>query len=253
MARLAILATLALGMIGVAHAQTEPNPVIGGANANVVRAAKGTIVYSVLSSGAMLGGENWNLTVHPDGTRTMQALNRYGSPGVQRHVTYRVDANFRPLEAYMLYWVGGAWKGSALFSVHGDRLTAVANTPNGRLTHAIAVPENFSFIPHPLSTDAWHMAYYDKKKGGAQTINVYDMDAQAAGPQALLGRLYTQKLEFLGTKEMTTKAGTFTTDHFKIEDTVDIYVTGPDSIMVKFVWTPADRIYELVKLEQSPP
>ena len=235
-----------------ALAQTEPNPKIGGDNANIVRAAKGTIVYKVLSTGAVLGGENWNLTVHPDGSRTMQALNRYGSPGVQRHVTYRVDAKFRPIEAYLLYWVGGQWKGSGLFSVHGDTLIAVANTPNGMLTQTLKVPENFSFIPHPLSTDAWHMGYYDKKKGGTQMINVYDMDAQAAGPQALLGKLYTQKLDYLGAEKTTTPAGTFDTDHFKIDNAVDIYVTGPDAIMVKFVWSPADRVYELVKLEPTP-
>ena len=244
--------TIMLAWTGSLAAQTEPNPTIGGANANVVRGAKGTIVYKVLSTGALLGGENWNLSVHPDGSRTMQALNRYGSPGVQRHVTYRVVANFRPLEAYLLYWVGGKWKGSGLFTVLGDQLNAVANTPNGMLTQNVKVPENFSFIPHPLSTDAWHMGYYDKKKGGVQTITVYDMDAGAAGPQALLGRLYTQKLEYLGPEKVTTPAGAFQTDHFKIDNAVDIYVTGPDSIMVKFLWTPADRVYELVKLEPPP-
>ncbi|MDX2222825.1 MAG: hypothetical protein SFV21_08755 [Rhodospirillaceae bacterium] len=231
---------------------TEPAPTIGGANANVVRGAKGTVVYKVLSTGAMLGGENWNLTVHPDGSRTMQALNRYGSPGVQRHVTLRVDARFRPLEAYLLYWVGGVWRGSGYFTVAGDTLTAVANTPNGRLSHALTVPENFSFIPHPLSTDAWHMWYYDKAKGGAQTITVYDMPGGADGPQALLGSMYTQSLTFVGRERVTTPAGTFDTEHYKIDDAVDIYVTGPDAIMVKFVWTPADRVYELVKLEPPP-
>jgi hypothetical protein len=242
---------MALVIAASAAAQTEPNPDPSMKNANVVRGAKGTIVYRTIKNGTMLGGENWSLSVHPDGSRTMQALNRYGSPGVQRHVVYRVDAKFRPLDAYLLYWVGGQWRGTGFFSVHGDRLTAVANTPNGRLTHDIAVPENFSFIPHPLSTDAWHMAYYDKAKGGAQPITVYDMDGGAAGPQALLGRLYSQTLRFLGAETLTTPAGTFVTDHFKIDDAVDIYVTGPDVIMVKFVWTPADRVYELVKLERS--
>lgn len=252
MTRMGRISSILLLFASTAFAQTEPNPTIGGANANVVRAAKGTIVYKVLSTGAVLGGENWNLTVHPDGSRTMQALNRYGSPGVQRHVTYRVDATFRPLEAYLLYWVGGQWKGSGFFSVHGDTLDAVANTPNGTLTHTLKVPQNFSFIPHPLSTDAWHMGYYDKKKGGTQTITVYDMDAGAAGPQALMGKLYTQKLDYLGAETITTPAGTFATDHFKIDSAVDIYVTGPDAIMVKFVWSPADRVYELVTLEVPP-
>jgi len=242
---------LLAALISIALAQTEPHPDPSMKNANVVRSAKGVIGYKVLSTGASLGEENWSLSVHPDGSRTMQAMSQYGSPGVQRHVVYRVDAGFRPIEAYLLYWVGGQWRGSGLFSVHGDKLSAVANTPNGVLTHEVKVPENFSFIPHPLATDAWHMAYYDKAKGGEQTITVYDMDGGAAGPQALLGRLYTQKLRFLGNERMTTAAGTFETEHFKIDDAVDIYVTGPDAIMVKFLWTPADRVYELIELAVS--
>lgn len=246
-----LLAALAAVAFGFACAQTEPNPDPSMKNANVVRGAKGTVVYKILSTDAVLGRETWSLSVHPDGSRTMQALNQYGSPGVQRHVVYRVDARFRPIEAYLLYWVGGQWRGSGLFSVHGDTLSAVANTPNGQLTHRLQVPETFSFIPHPLSTDAWHMAYYDKSKRGPQAITVYDMDAGAAGPQALLGRLYTQQLNFIGQESTTTPAGTFDTEHYKIDDAVDIYVTGPDAIMVKFLWTPADRVYELENLERS--
>lgn len=234
-----------------AMAQTEKNPDPSMKNANVVRTATGTIAYKILSTGVSLGSENFSLSVHPDGTRTMQAMNLYGSPGVQRHVVYRVDARFRPLEAYLLYWVGGVWRGSGLFTVDGDRLSVTANTPNGLLTQNVKVPAEFSFIPHPLSTDAWHMSYYDKKKGGDQTITVYDMDGGAAGPGALLGRLYTQNLRFIGAEKMTTPAGEFDVDHFKIDQAVDIYVTGPDSLMVKFVWPPADRVYELVKLERN--
>ncbi len=248
-----MISIMAAALATAAIAQTEPNPDPSMENANVVRGAKGTIVYKVLSTGAMLGGENWSLSVHPDGSRTMQALNRYGSPGVQRHVVYRVDQNFRPQEAYLLYWVGGQWRGSGLFSVEGDKLSVVANTPNGRLTQEVTVPKEFSFIPHPLSTDAWHMAYYDKAKGGEQSMTVYDMAAGAAGPQALLGRLYTQKLAFIGNEQVVTPAGSFATEHFKIDNAVDIYVTGPDDILVKFLWTPADRVYELVKLEQTAP
>lgn len=97
------------------------------------------------------------------------------------------------------------------------------------------------------------MSNYDKAKGGEQTITVYDMDATTAGPQALLGRLYTQKLVFIGNAQVVTQAGSFATEHFKIDNAVDIYVTGSDDILVKFLWTPADRVYELVKLEQTAP
>jgi len=242
---------IAVGTMAQAAAQTGPAPGTSVGNANISRWADGTIEYRVQSTGAVIGREQWHLTAHPDGTRTMQARNEYGSPGLQRHVILRADAKLRPIEAYVQYWVGGHWRGSGLFSVHGHKLTAVANTPNGVLTHAIDVPENFSFIPHPLSTDAWHMWYYDRGKGGDQTITVYDMPGGADGPQSILGRLYTQTLRRIGAEDITTPAGTFPTDHYRIDDAVDIYVTGPDAIMVRFAWAPADRVYELVRLERG--
>jgi hypothetical protein len=221
-------------------------------NVNITRWAQGTVEYRVLSTGAVNGSEEWHLTVHPDGSRTIEARNRLDEAGFQRHVTHRVAADFRPLETLASYWIQGAWRGSALFAVNGPELTAVAKTPNGMLTQTLSVPEHFSFIPHPLSTNAWHGWYYDRQKLGRQTITVYDMDAVAKGVGSLLGRLYQQDIELLGQEQVTTPAGTFLTDHFKIAGGVDMYITGPDAVLVRFVWEPADRDYVLVDYASGP-
>jgi hypothetical protein len=78
---------------------------------------------------------------------------------------------------------------------------------------------------------------------------VYYMDAGAQAASFMLGKIYDQTLTFVGEEEMTTPAGTFTTDHFRVDDTVNLHITGPDAIMVRFQWIPADRGYVLTCLE----
>jgi hypothetical protein len=218
-------------------------------NINITRWAKGTIEYRSLSTGEVSGSEDWHMTVHPDGSRTMAARNRLDQAGFQRHVTYRVAENFRPLEVTSVYWVKGEWRGTGLFSVTGNQLDAFVKTPDGLIQQSRTVPENFSMIPHPLSTNAWNSWYYDKAKGGPQTVTVYDMDAGAQAVSSMLGKVYDQTIAFIGEEEMTTPAGTFTVDHWRVEDIVDLYVTGPDALMVRFQWIPADRDYVLTSLE----
>lgn len=220
-------------------------------NINITRWAKGTIEYRSLSTGEVSGSEDWHLTAHPDGSRTMHARNRLDDAQFQRHVTYRVAENFRPLEVTSVYWVKGEWRGTGLFSITDNQLEAFVKTPDGLIQQSRTVPENFSMIPHPLSTNAWPTWYYDKAKGGPQTMTVYDMDALAGSVSSMMGKVYDQTLNFAGKEEMTTPAGTFMTDHFRIDDAVDLYITGPDAIMVRFQWIPADRDYVLTSLETS--
>lgn len=224
-----------------------------GDNSNIVRWAKGTIEYRNISDGEVSGSEEFHLTVHPDGSRTLQARNRLNNADIQRHVTHRVAANFRPLETTAVYWVKGEWRGTGLFAVDGNDLEAVVKTPDGMIRQSRRVPDNFSFIPHPLSTNAWPAWYVDKTKPGPQTITVYDMDAGAQAVSSMLGKLYDSEIEYLGEQDMTTPAGNFQVEHYRISDAVDMYITGPDAILVRFVWKPADRDYVLTSLEQSPP
>lgn len=218
-------------------------------NVNITRWSKGTIEYRVLSTGEVNGSEEWHITVHPDGSRTLQTRNRLDQAGYQRHVTHRVAENFRPLEITSVYWVKGEWRGTGLFSIDGNTLNAVVKTPDGLIQQTRSVPDLFSFIPHPLQTNAWPAWYYDKTKGGPQTMTVYDMDAGAQAVSSMMGKMYDQTLTYMGEVEVSVPAGSFMTDHFRIDDAVDLYITGPDAIMVRFQWLPADRDYVLTHLE----
>ncbi|RMB07629.1 hypothetical protein [Eilatimonas milleporae] len=213
-------------------------------NTSIVRQSRGTLEYRKLSDGALVGSEEWTLTVHPDGSRTLAARNRYDAYDVQRHVTHRVAKDFRPLETLAVYWARGEWRGSGLFMTRGNQFEAVVTTPDGVLRQEMPVPENFSLVPHPLQSNAWHGWYYDKAKGGPQPVRWIDIIVARPEATFMLGKLSKTTLEFIGEEEMTTPAGTFTVDHFRVGG-VDYYVTGEDSIMVRFVWELLDTEFVL--------
>ncbi|MFT7287930.1 MAG: hypothetical protein ACI87W_002045 [Halieaceae bacterium] len=62
------------------------------------------------------------------------------------------------------------------------------------------------------------------------------MDGRADAVGSMLGKIYEQPLELIGIEEVTTPAGTFLCDHFRAGEHADIYITGPDAILVRFVW-----------------
>lgn len=214
---------------------------------NVADWASGKYAYISTASKTQNGEERWFLTLHSDGSRTLRATNSYNDRmKTFRDVVLRVDKSFRPVEAYANVWIDGMWRGSGLFSVTGRTLDAVVNSPNGRLTQALPVPDQFSFVPHPISTDSWPTWYYDMAVGGKQEISLYSFDGRGSGVGAILGQLQTTQIEFLGREEVETPAGLFDCDHFVIGDgDPHLYIFGPHRILAKMTWTLADVEYVL--------
>jgi hypothetical protein len=214
---------------------------------NVQRWARGEIAYRTLD-GEETGAETWDLTVHPDGSRTLRATNHLA--GIMHTVQLRVERSFRPRELYAEYWIGGAFRNATFVAVRGLVLDITSRFADTTTHDVVRIPQAFSFIPHPLASDVWHGWYYDRSKGGRQTITVYDLDPTANQPFQV-GRLYDQQIDYVGNELVTVPAGTFPCDHYRVDDAVDYYVTGPDMIFVKFVWTTAKAEYVLTKLEEG--
>lgn len=75
-----------------------------------------------------------------------------------------------------------------------------------------------------------------------------NLEAGAQGKSSMLEKFTDNDLELIGVEQLTTPAGTFTVDHWKT-GTVDYYTTGPDAMMVKFVWEATDNEYVLTELK----
>ena len=164
-------------------------PGLSIAQDNVVKTIHGKYLYQTLKEHRPRGAEEWVMTKYVDGSRTVRMMVTIGDTGVQRDVVLTVDPSYRPKEAYARLWVKGKYVGSAVYSVHGDKLDAIVITPNnGRITQEVNVPQNFSFVAHPIAGDGWHFWYYNQERGGEQDVTVYNPDTLGAGFRLAAGR-----------------------------------------------------------------
>ncbi len=246
-------AALMLGLLLAGHTAVAPakgqEEEHRGPNANIVRWAEGAYLYRTISEGRKRGTEDWTLTVHPDGSRTMRMWNDLYARDSHLTATLRVAGDFRPLEAYVSYWTQGGFKGSGVFTVDGDALHALVNGPQGRIAETVDVPYGFSVVTHPLAGDGWHTWYYDEEKGGEQKGLVYNIDSTPDLARPPVGRLEEQTIAFIGEETVEVPAGLFDARRHAIGGIADVWTTGPDRILVKFVWEKFDLEYVLVRYE----
>ena len=107
---------------GIASAQTGDSE---GPNANILRWASGTYAYTTLSEPRDRGWERFHMNVYTDGSRTMNMWHDLSARDAQFTIILRVAENFRPLEAFVSYWVANGFKGSTLSSVGRELLKRV--------------------------------------------------------------------------------------------------------------------------------
>lgn len=219
-------------------------------NENVVRQASGVIAYRSLSSGTVRGEERFHISVHPDGSRSVMAVSRYGPRDIQRQSLYRINANLRPVDASLQWWIEGQWRASGSITVDENTLTASSRGPSGASSHQIDIADPFAILPHQLSPDAWRTLVYNRSVGGTQPLTMYDLDPLAEESDGLLGKITEQRFEYKGQVTVSVPAGTFICDHFRLEDAIDMFVTGPDAILVKWSFPAIDREHVLTALEQ---
>jgi hypothetical protein len=238
-----------LGFYSTAPAQaTQENT---GPNASIVRQAHGQYAYRTLSDGRDRGSEDFQLLVHPDGSRTMLIWHDLKARNAQFTVVLRVAKSFRPETAFVSYWVANGYKGSTTFQVQGDQVFAESVGPEGRISRSTEVPAQFSIGTHPVAADGWHLWYVDDQPEKAGVINLFSVEASPDLDKPILGQLVEMPYEVLGEEAVQTPAGTFQTTHYRLMGASDLWVTGEDRLLVRMIQPRFDREYLLLELEQS--
>lgn len=227
-------------------AQTPPPE-----NINVVRQTSGTLAFRALSTGETRGEERFHIIAHPDGSRTVTAVSRYGPRDIVRHSLYRINRNGGAVSAALQYWIEGEWRASGQITVVGDSARVIGLSPSGLQEQTLEVTAPFAVLPHQLSPDSWRVMLYDKTLGGTQSIAMYDPDPLAESDDGLLGAMIKQDITYLGQSTVTVPAGSFLTDHFQISGAIDIFVTGPDAVLVKWRFPRIDREHVLLGIARG--
>ncbi len=203
-------------------------------NDNIVRWSRGTYDYLTLEDRKLRGSERFQMMVHPDGSRTMLMWNDLAATNTQFSVVLRVDGAFRPLEAYLNYWVDSGYKGSAYLRVNGDSLQINSQGPAGQHQKTVEVPPQFSIGTHPVAGDGWHL-YQQRSADGSRSARIYSMEASKDLTKPLLGTLVDLPFERVGKETIVTPAGTFETTHYRMAGLSDLWLAEEDRLMVRMV------------------
>lgn len=238
---------IALTMVTAATA-TAAEP----ANANFTRWAKGEYAYRTIKDQRLRGREDWTLTVHPDGSRTMASFVDNFDAGVGYNMMLRVDPAFRPIESFVAHWVGGALKASGHYVVDGDVLRSSVGVGPRRADAVDSVPPAFSLHAHPVAGDGWRGAWYDMTRRGVQTGPNFNLAVAPDAAKPLVGRLEDESVAWAASETITVPAGSFAVEHFIYRGNADIWIAMPDRIVVRYATPSADREYVLMNYRVGP-
>ena len=212
------------------------------------------------------GREWFDVTVEPDGTRTLRAKCEIDGSTVHntrllRDVTLTLDANWLPQDAFVRISANDRFMGSSWFRFGEGFVECEGFTAGeGRFSQRVEV-ESWprSFGAHPVVCDIWHLAGWDwsspEKSQRWKTIMSSPLSSGASGPMIGKSGIHA---EYLGKEKVTVKAGTFDTHHFVYPLTrtpgytpEHIWYAGDDLLFVKLRWDHLKTTYELAEYREG--
>ncbi len=225
------------------------------------RRYSGKIVYIGDTTGER-GREWFNITVEPDGTRTLRSQAEIDAAEINktrvlREVTYTLDAKWRPLDAFVRITVDDVFGGTSWFRFGENMVECEGFTAGeGRVSQKFPVKSwPRSFGAHPVVCDIWHLGGWDwsnpARLQGWQAIMSSPLPNGASGPMIGTSNF---SAEYLGDETVTVKAGTFACKHFAFPlhgrfSPEHIWYSGDTDLQfVKIRWDYSKTTYELVEI-----
>ncbi len=216
------------------------------------RSTRGVLQYQD-ADGLERGREVFTITVHGDGRRILRAQSEIDEGEVLRDVVYTVDADWRPVEAYVRLSLMDRFQGSGWFTFDaGGASCEGVNRYDGQISQRLDTPAPpLCFGSHPIAGDAWMLTPFDMaRRTQSQRIEPALMSSLAfngaTGP-----RLHAMGygLAFRGEETLDVPAGRIDTWKF------EFLLAGSevDGHPPYHVWVSADGDYIIVKAEVGAP
>jgi hypothetical protein len=84
-----------------------------------------------------------------------------------------------------------------------------------------------------VAGDGWHTANYLAEQGGVQQLSLFSLEAGPDVTKSVQGSIVPLSIERLGEETVEVPAGRFSTTRYRLAGMNDIWVTGPDRVVVK--------------------
>ena len=228
------------------------------------RSVSGEVLYLHDDHG-QVGHETFTVTEDLNQNRTLRAICEIYEERLLRDVTYTVDQNWVPQDAFVRLLVDGTFQGSSWFNFSGNVVECENLTKDaGRSSQKQVLKGPIqSFGAHPISNDAWGCAAFDdnnpsKKQYFDNVVTTSKTAHGNTGPSIMLTEKY---ISFHGEEEISVPAGNFNTNCYQIswdgrEDMkkwppIHIWTTSDDFIIVKIRWDHLKSDYVLNRLDLS--
>lgn len=207
------------------------------------------------------GREQFTVTKHRNGHRTLRAMSEIYDSQVLRDVTLTVNERFQTEDAFIRLTVDEQFMGSGWFRFT-DSLAECETfmAEGGRVSQRIETTHRPPFFgAHPVVNDCWCCAAYDRKSSEKIQLLQGGMMSSllangASGP--MLHRM-DLAVEYIGPETITVPAGTFDTDHYRFHvkgmDVEDLWCWGEDFVLVQIRWDLLQTTYQLVEFERDKP
>jgi len=176
--------------------------------------------------GVERGREDFTITVHGDGRRTIRAYTEIDdAPNVMRDVTLSLDKDWRPQDCFVRLSVGDRFVGSSWFRFTETEAECEGYTvAEGRISQRYPLKGKLdAFGTHPIQADAWLMSIFDITRGpgiGLYTnVLLCSLDHRGATGPMIMRHPLGVRLQYVGPDRITVAAGTFDALHYRIIET----------------------------------
>jgi len=220
---------------------------------------RGKMLYLTDGCGEM-GREYFSVTIQPDGVRTLRAQCEMDDDRLVRDVVLSVDAQWRPLEAFVRLsieekLVGPTWFCFTERTAECQGFTAAG----GRFMQRFDMPEPIESLgTHALHGDAWVVGRLRNWRGDPAKLSIATFATSTlanggSGPELIPLRPGFSMIHDLGNERITVPGGTFDTRHIRIDvpgvDDFDVWAGGEDCLPVRLRSDGLQQTYELVEIE----
>jgi hypothetical protein len=228
------------------------------------RTLRGRLDY-ITDDVGITGREWFTLTTHTDGRRTMRALTAMDDDKVMRDVTFSVDKDWHALDCFIRLTVNDRFQGTGWFRFSDSVVECESYTRDGgRISQRWPVDGHVPmFVNHSVMCDAWGATAFDmRRKDEIQSFypRLTSSPLANGGSGPMIGNTTTMTpesgkmdVQYLGDEEITVAAGTFKCSRYMLNPgkipRFEMWVHGPDFLMVQLRWDRRKKWYRLAELE----
>ena len=204
------------------------------------------------------GSEYFSFTRYSDGGRTVRCECHFNDIELVRDVTFTLDAQWRPIDAYVCINYRSKALGAGWFRFGGGHVNCDAIDDENLHRHFARAYSGAkpAFGAHPIFNDGLWTALFDMRrpKEVQRLTDCITYSKQAVGQESIGIETFDLDLHFLGLEDVVVPAGRFSCRSFAVhlvglKSPFMIWTHGDDHIIVKETWDELPFTYELAEIQ----